>query len=52
MVDAGRNLEARHEFAAEHFDFAMVKNVLVVVDREHAAIMPHAAALYGADPRP
>ncbi len=35
MIDAGGHLEARHEFAAEHLDFALVKNVLVVVDGEH-----------------
>jgi hypothetical protein len=35
MVDARGHLEARHEFAAEHLDFALVKRVLVVVDGEH-----------------
>ncbi len=35
MVDAGRHLEARHQLAAEHLDFALVKCVLVVVDGEH-----------------
>jgi hypothetical protein len=35
MIDAGGHLEARHEFAAEHLDFALMKNVLVVVDGEH-----------------
>jgi hypothetical protein len=35
MVDARRHLEARHELAAEHLDFALVKNVLVVEDGEH-----------------
>jgi hypothetical protein len=35
MVDARGHLEARHELAAEHLDFALVKRVLVVVDGEH-----------------
>ncbi len=50
MVDAGGHLEARHQFAAEHLDFALVQCVLVVVDGEHAA--HHAARRSTARRRP
>ncbi len=59
MVDTGRHLEAGHQLATEHFDFALVQCVLVVVDGEHEKtgsalrmplIMPHAAARPGAGP--